>query len=75
MVSFWKYFKNVYLIDFFFDFLAQRLGKINVKVALVKVLTNYDVQAIKKEEIEFDNFAVTIVPKGGINLKLRKKIK
>ncbi|XP_055847697.1 uncharacterized protein LOC129913173 [Episyrphus balteatus] len=55
--------------------IAQRLGKINVKVAVVKILTNYDVQAIKKGEIEFDNFAVTIVPKGGINLKLRKKIK
>lgn len=55
--------------------IAQRLGKINVKVALAKILTNYDFDVMKKAEIEFENFAVTIVPKGGVKLKLRRKIK
>lgn len=53
--------------------IAQRMGIVNVKVALAKVLMNYEIKSNQKEEIEIDNFSVVIQPKGGIKLKLRKR--
>ncbi|XP_055923240.1 probable cytochrome P450 6d4 [Eupeodes corollae] len=53
--------------------IAQRMGTVNVKVALAKVLMSYEIAAAQEGEIEVDNFAVTIAPKGGANIKLRKR--
>ncbi|XP_055386710.1 probable cytochrome P450 6d5 [Condylostylus longicornis] len=53
--------------------IAIRLGKINVKLGAVMILRKFNIEAIEKKEIEFDNYSVALMPKGGINLKLSKK--
>jgi len=55
--------------------IAQRMGTVNVKIAVVKFLINYDVASTHDGEIEIDNFAVTITPKGGVKLKLKRRSK
>lgn len=51
------------------------MGKLAVKMALVKMLHQYDVEAIDRNELEFDNFAVTLQVKGGIKLRVTNRRK
>lgn len=51
-----------------------RLGKMIVKMALVKLLIKYDFRTIDDRELEFDRYGVTLKAKGGINLKVTERI-
>lgn len=52
------------------------MGKVNVKAALAQILTNFNIEINpKRQEIEIDNFGIPIMPKGGIPLRLARKIK
>ena len=50
--------------------IAYRMGKIAVKVAVFTILSNFKVQAIEKKEIEFENYSVPLVPKGGVTVRV-----
>ncbi|XP_055923239.1 probable cytochrome P450 6d5 [Eupeodes corollae] len=54
--------------------IAQQMGKLIVKVAVINILRNYNLEAVEEGEINFDALTVTINPKAGINVKLSKKI-
>lgn len=52
------------------------MGRVNVKTALVQILTNFNVEINpNRQEIEIDNFGLPIMPKGGVPVKLSRKIK
>lgn len=53
--------------------IALRMGKINSKLGLVKILQNFDVEVMGKREIIIDNYSVGIQPKGGVKVRLSKK--
>ncbi|XP_013105864.2 probable cytochrome P450 6d5 [Stomoxys calcitrans] len=56
--------------------IAQRMGKLNVKVAIAQVLTHFNVDiSTDHKEIEFDNFGIPIMPKGGVPVRLARKEK
>lgn len=51
-----------------------RLGKMVVKMAIVQLLQKYDFHPTGADkELEFDNFAVTLQVRGGINLRVTKR--
>lgn len=49
------------------------MGKIVAKIALISLLHNYDFVCTDDRELEFDNHSVTLVIKGGINLKVTNR--
>ncbi|XP_043863319.1 probable cytochrome P450 6d5 [Drosophila mojavensis] len=53
--------------------IAARMGKLNVKIALTKILTNFKVESQEKREIEFTVHGVPLLPKGGVPVRLSKK--
>ncbi|XP_068143568.1 probable cytochrome P450 6d5 [Drosophila tropicalis] len=54
--------------------IAARMGKVNAKIALVKILMNYNVETLpEKREIEFANHGVPLMAKGGVPVKLSQK--
>ncbi|EDW58667.1 probable cytochrome P450 6d5 [Drosophila virilis] len=54
--------------------IAARMGKLNVKIALTKILTNYNLETRQqKREIEFTVYGVPLLSKGGVPIKLSKK--
>ncbi|XP_037821140.1 probable cytochrome P450 6d5 [Lucilia sericata] len=56
--------------------IAQRMGRVNVKAAIAQVLTNFNIEINpNRHEIEIDNFGIPIMPKGGIPVRLSRKIK
>ncbi|KAH8358421.1 hypothetical protein KR093_000051, partial [Drosophila rubida] len=56
--------------------IAARMGKMNVKLAVAKILTNFDLETrLEKREIEFTVNGVPLLPKGGVPVKLTKKAK
>ncbi|XP_001989584.2 probable cytochrome P450 6d5 [Drosophila grimshawi] len=56
--------------------IAARMGKINVKIALTKILTNYTIETRSEvTEIEFTVNGVGLLAKGGVPVKLSKKLK
>ncbi|XP_073826612.1 cytochrome P450 6d1-like [Musca autumnalis] len=54
--------------------IAQRMGVLNVKVALVKILANFNVQQLPRKEVEF-RFHTTpvLLPKGGLSITIKKR--
>lgn len=52
--------------------IAFRMGQMSAKVAVVKLLTVFKFECIEKKEIEFENYGVTLLPKGGVNVKIHK---
>lgn len=50
--------------------LGLRMGKMVTKIGLVMLLQKYDFECLKKDELEFDNHSVTLVLRGGIDLKV-----
>uniref|UniRef100_T1GXI3 Cytochrome P450 n=1 Tax=Megaselia scalaris TaxID=36166 RepID=T1GXI3_MEGSC len=54
--------------------IAYRLGKLSAKVAVVTMLSNFSIECIEKKEIEIDSHSVPLVPKGGVNVKLSRKV-
>lgn len=53
--------------------IGARLGKMVVQMALVKLLQKFDFDKINDDEIEFENYGVVLIPKGGINVKISKR--
>ncbi|XP_037935880.1 probable cytochrome P450 6d4 [Teleopsis dalmanni] len=53
--------------------IAQRMGKINSKLGVVKILQNFNVEIMPRQDIEIDNHSIAIIPKGGVNVRLSKK--
>ncbi|EDW04984.1 probable cytochrome P450 6d5 [Drosophila grimshawi] len=55
--------------------IAARMGKMNVKIALTKILTNYTIEMRKEvRELEFTVNGITLLPKGGVPVKLSKRM-
>lgn len=50
--------------------IGLRLGKIVAKLGLVQLLRSYDYEIIEDKEIEFDNYAITLIPKGGVEIRV-----
>ncbi|KAH8250912.1 hypothetical protein KR038_004590 [Drosophila bunnanda] len=54
--------------------IGLRMGKVNVKIALAKMLSNFDLEICKeKREIEFGANGVTLMPKGGVPVRISRK--
>lgn len=53
----------------------MRMGFVEVKVAIVKLLAKFNFERVNNNPIEFDTFAMSLQPKDGLPLKvtLRKK--
>lgn len=47
-----------------------RLGKMIAKVGLIQLLKSYDFEILEDKEIEFDNYAITLVPLGGVEIRV-----
>lgn len=54
-------------------FAGLRMGKIVSKIALISLLQKYDFACTENREIEFDRHSVTLIAKGGINLKVTNR--
>lgn len=54
-------------------FAAFRLGKIVSKVGLVQILRKYNFEALDNKVLEFEPHSVTLIIKGGINLRVTKR--
>ncbi|XP_067622123.1 cytochrome P450 6d3-like [Eurosta solidaginis] len=56
--------------------IARRMCSINSKIAVIKVLANFNIAPKEHKEIEIDfSPGVAFIPKGGLQMKLTKKIK
>lgn len=53
--------------------IAVRMGKIVAKVALVYLLSKFEIRAVDNQPMEFASHSVTLMPKHGINLKLTNR--
>ncbi|XP_017468838.1 PREDICTED: probable cytochrome P450 6d4 [Rhagoletis zephyria] len=53
--------------------IALRMGMINSKLGIVKVLQNFNIEIMSRREIIIDNHSVGIQPKGGVKVRLSKK--
>ncbi|XP_036346577.1 probable cytochrome P450 6d5 [Rhagoletis pomonella] len=54
--------------------IAQRMGRVNAKVALAKLLLNFNIELNPvRKEIEIANFGIPIQAKGGVNVRLSKR--
>lgn len=53
--------------------IGLRLGKMIAKVGLVQLLRSYDFEAVQSGEIEFHNYSLTLVPKGGVEMRVLKR--
>lgn len=54
-------------------FEGLRMGKMVTKIGIIMLLQQYHFECMKKGELEFDNHSVTLVLKGGIDLKVSKR--
>lgn len=56
--------------------IAQRMGMLNVKVAIVQVLKHFRIHLKPEvEEMEIGNFGIPIMPKNGVFVELSRKEK
>ncbi|KAL7736098.1 hypothetical protein ACLKA6_003834 [Drosophila palustris] len=54
--------------------IAQRMGKVNSKVAVAKILANFDLIAAPRKELKFKfDAAPILVTEGGLNVRLTKR--
>lgn len=61
-------------ISLFFSAIAARMGKMNVKIAVTKILTNFDLETREeKREIKFKVNGIPLLPEGGVPVRLTKK--
>lgn len=61
---------GIILAFFSFRRAGLRLGKMIAKVGLVQLLQSFDFESVNGSEIEFDNYAVTLIPKGGVEIRV-----
>ncbi|KAH8295505.1 hypothetical protein KR018_012458, partial [Drosophila ironensis] len=52
--------------------IAQRMGRVNSKLAIVKLLQNFNVEVMEKQDLEFENYGITLMPKHGVKVRLSK---
>lgn len=68
---------SYYLIYFLVKiiyFLGARMGRVNVKLAVAKVLTNFDLEVrAEKQEIEIGIHGIPLMAKEGIPVRLSRK--
>lgn len=55
--------------------IAVRMGIMVAKVALVYILSQYRCEATSDRDVAFDNFAVGLMPKGGLNIRFSRRDK
>ncbi|KAH8383087.1 hypothetical protein KR009_006667 [Drosophila setifemur] len=54
--------------------IGARMGKLNVKLALAKVLSNFNLEIrSEKREIEFGVYGVPLMPEGGVPVRVSRK--
>ncbi|XP_073817645.1 cytochrome P450 6d1-like [Musca autumnalis] len=54
--------------------IAQRMGVMNVKIALVKILANFNIAEMPRKEVEFVfHQAPVLIPKNGLRVQLSKR--
>ncbi|XP_075153331.1 cytochrome P450 6d3-like [Haematobia irritans] len=55
--------------------IAQRMGVVNVKAALAKILANFNIQTVAHKEVEFKfHSAPVLVPKDPLNVSFSKRL-
>ncbi|XP_037724083.1 probable cytochrome P450 6d4 [Drosophila subpulchrella] len=54
--------------------IAQRMGKVNAKLAIIKILQNFNVEVMSKRQIEFENSGIALMPKHGVRVRLSKRV-
>ena len=50
------------------------MGKMNALMGIVMVLTKFNIEPVEIKEMVIDNFSVALMPKGGVNLRMSKKL-
>lgn len=50
------------------------MGKMVTKIGMIMLMQKFNFECVDKKELEFDNHSVTLVLKGGINLKVTNRI-
>ncbi|XP_030369208.1 probable cytochrome P450 6d4 [Scaptodrosophila lebanonensis] len=53
--------------------IAQRMGRTNAKLAIVKVLQNYNIEVMSRRELQFENYSIALLPKGGVKVHMSKR--
>lgn len=54
---------------------AIRMGKVNAKVAVAKVLLNFDLVHAPRKEVKFRfDPAPVLLPEGGLHVRLAKRV-
>ncbi|EDV93021.1 GH19082 [Drosophila grimshawi] len=54
--------------------IAQRMGRVNVKLAIVKILQNFNIEVMSKRELEFEISGIVLTPKNGVKVRLSKRV-
>ncbi|XP_020799740.1 probable cytochrome P450 6d4 isoform X1 [Drosophila serrata] len=54
--------------------IAQRMGRVNSKLAIVKILQNFNVEVMSKRDLEFENSGIALIPKHGVRVRLSKRV-
>ncbi|KAH8310482.1 hypothetical protein KR044_001581, partial [Drosophila immigrans] len=53
--------------------IAQRMGRVNSKLAIVKLLQHFDIEVMSKQELQYEPSGFPLVPKGGVKVLLSKR--
>ncbi|KAH8316063.1 hypothetical protein KR074_011204 [Drosophila pseudoananassae] len=53
--------------------IAQRMGRMNSKLAVVKILQHFNVEVMSKREVEYEAHGIALIPKGGVKVRLSKR--
>lgn len=54
--------------------IAQRMGRINAKLAIVKLLQNFNIEPMPKQKIRFEASGIALLAKDGVKVRLSKRI-
>ncbi|XP_030573620.1 probable cytochrome P450 6d4 [Drosophila novamexicana] len=54
--------------------IAQRMGRVNAKLAIVKILQNFNIEVMSKRDLEFETSGIALLPKGGVKVRLSKRM-
>ncbi|XP_017143463.1 probable cytochrome P450 6d4 [Drosophila miranda] len=54
--------------------IAQRMGLVNAKLAIINVLKNFNVEVMSKRQLEFENSGIALLPKDGVKVRLSKRL-
>lgn len=49
------------------------MGKMLTKIGMIMLMQNFNFECPERKELEFDSHSVTLVLKGGINLKVTNR--